>query len=225
MKQFLKKLFLPEGRQVRRVRGGLAKGMLMELDLHSQSQRYWGLDEREIMTEMKKLSLGCKSLIDVGANDGYYTMAFLKSSAERVVACEPGPSADVLRRNAAANGYELDQRFSIVSKPIGIGSEYLTITKLVEGLPQPILLKVDIEGGESDLLASSADCPSLSEMRWLIETHSPELETRCIDWLRSHAYQARIIDNARWRLLLPELRPLRHNRWLIASPIQSARAV
>ena len=36
----------------------------------------------------------------MGANDGYYTMSFLPSQAERVVACEPGPVANLLFRNA-----------------------------------------------------------------------------------------------------------------------------
>ena len=225
MKQFLKKLIVPEGRQLRKIRGGVAKGMLMELDLRSQSQRYWGFDEREILTPIQRLGSACRSLIDVGANDGYYTMSFLRSQAERVVACEPGPVVDLLLRNAAANGYQVDQRFSVISKPIGRGPGCLSVTELVNNLPRPIFLKVDIDGGEYDLLTSAEGCTFISETRWLIETHSPELEEQCIAWLQSHGHSTHIIHNARWRVVLPELRPIPHNRWLMAAPLKSEQKV
>src|SRR5438552_2312787 len=90
MKQSIKRLFYSEGRKLRRVRGGVGKGMLMELDLSHQSQYYLGLYEREIYRVLRRLIRSCKTLVDVGANDGYYTIAFLQSSAERVIGCEPG---------------------------------------------------------------------------------------------------------------------------------------
>ncbi len=142
----------------------------MELDLRCQSQRYWGFDEREILAPIQRLGLACKSLVDVGANDGYYTMSFLRSHAERVVACEPSPVVNLLLRNAAANGYQMDQQFSVISKPIGRGPGCLSITELVSNLPRPILLKVDIDGGEYDLLTSAENCRFISETRWLLET-------------------------------------------------------
>ena len=197
----------------------------MELDLRSQSQRYWGFDERELLGPIERLSSGCKSLVDVGANDGYYTMSFLRSQAERVVACEPEAVVDFLLRNAAANGYQVDQRFSVISKPIGMGPECLTITELVKNLPRPIFFKVDIDGGEYDLLTSAAGCKFISETNWLIETHSPELEQQCVRWLQSHGLRTQIIYNARWRILLPELRPIPHNRWLMAVPRRSEERV
>lgn len=217
MKQLIKKLIVPEGRKVRRLRGGLAKGMLMDLDLQSQSQRYWGLDEREILTPMRRLAKGCRTLVDVGANDGYYTMAFLKSSADRVVACEPGDVSDLLVLNAKRNGFALNDRFSLVARPIGTGTDCLSMTELLMKLPRPILVKVDIDGGEYDLLQSARDYPFLSETRWLIETHSSELEHQCVEWFRSRGHQTQIIYNARWRVVLPELRPIPHNRWFTAS--------
>jgi hypothetical protein len=200
------------------MRGGVAKGMLMELDLKSQSQRYWGLDEREIFDHIQRLSSGCKSLVDVGANDGYYTMAFLRSTAERVVACEPGPSAELLLRNASANHHELNNRFSVVSSPIGLGSGFISVTDLLKGLPRPIFLKVDIEGGEVDLLRSAEGFAFIDGTRWLVETHSAELEQQCIGWFHARGLRTQIIRKARWRVMLPEQRPLIHNRWLVATP-------
>jgi hypothetical protein len=218
MKQTIKRLLYTEGRQLRRLRGGLAKGMLMELDLSNQSQRYWGLDERELVAAFRRLIPACRSLIDVGANDGYYTMAFLQSKAARIVACEPGPPMEQLLQNARANGYETGERFIAERRFVGLGEGSVSITELVRDLPRPIFLKVDIDGGEVDLLRSAEDCDCLGDMYWLIETHSKELEAGCIEWLEAHGYQTRIIYNAPWRVLLPEQRPIPHNRWLIAEP-------
>jgi hypothetical protein len=218
MKQALKRLLLPEGRQLRRLRGGLAKGMLMELDLANQSQRYWGLDERELVAAFRRLIPSSRSLIDVGANDGYYTMAFLQSQAERVIACEPGPPMEQLLLNARANGFETGERFRAERRFVGVVDDGVSIAELVRELPRPIFLKVDIDGGEVELLRSAEGCDCLKEMRWLIETHSKELEEQSIEWLQAHGYQTRIIYNAPWRILLPEQRPIPHNRWLIAEP-------
>lgn len=218
MKQLIKRFVLPHGRRMRRLRGGIAKGMLMEIDLEHQSQRYWGLDERELVTIFRRLIPSARSLVDIGANDGYYTMAFLRSQAERVVACEPGPAMEQLLLNAKANGYQPDERFIIERRLVGCEKGGVTITELVRDLPRPVFLKVDIDGGEFELLQSAEDCECLSQLYWLIETHSPELETECDSWLTAHGYLTRIIYNARWRVILPELRPIPHNRWLLAKP-------
>jgi hypothetical protein len=218
MKQAIKRLLVPEGRRLRRLRGGLAKGMMMELDLSNQSQRYWGLDERELVAAFRRLIPASQSLIDVGANDGYYTMAFLQSKAARVVACEPGPAMEQLLANARANGFETGKRFIAEQRFVGTGEGSVSIAELVRDLPRPVFLKVDIDGGEVELLQSAEGCDCLGDLRWLIETHSKELEAGCIAWLQAHGYETRIIYNAPWRVLLPEQRPLEHNRWLVAEP-------
>jgi hypothetical protein len=221
MKRFLKNLIVPKGRNLRRIRGGVAKGMLMELDLSHQSQRYWGFDEREILPSLRRFIPICKSLIDVGANDGYYTMAFLRSSALRVVACEPGKEAlGLLLKNARANGYGINARFSIEKTPIGRGEGFIPVPDLIQNLPRPVLLKVDIEGGELDLLLTAENYSFLKDLVWVIETHSKQLEGECIKWLQSHGYSTRVIANAPWRRLMPETRPLSHNRWLVAEPVR-----
>src|SRR6476660_5629982 len=119
VKRVLKTHLLPSDRRLRRLRGGIAGGSMMYLDLQSQLQRYLGLDEREIIKPMRGLIGKSETLIDIGANDGYYTMAFLQSSAASVVACEPGPAVNEMIANAKANGYSVGDRFQIIRAPIG----------------------------------------------------------------------------------------------------------
>lgn len=214
----LKRLLLPKGHHLIRLRGGVGRGLLMSLDLSFQLQRLVGLDEREVMAEVRRLSRSCSTLIDVGANDGYYTLAFLGSQARKVVACEPGPIVSLLLANAAANGFVPGERLYIEQRMIGGMPGEVAVTELIDGLPGPIFLKVDIDGGELELLQSAALSSRLGELSWLIETHSADLETNCLQWLRGRGYKVRVVRNAWWRSLIPERRPLDLNRWLIAEP-------
>jgi hypothetical protein len=218
MKSFLKRCLLPEGRELRRIRGGVARGLVMQIDLKSQLQRYLGLDERELVPYVRRLLDCCTSLFDIGANDGYYTLAFLRSKAMRVVACEPGSVSKRLLENVAANDYSSGGRFHLEQRLVGNGQNEVKIAELVKDIEGPILLKVDIDGGEFCLLQSAEASSRLQELHWIVETHSPELERLCFDWFIAHGYQARVIPNAWWRFLVPEVRPLELNRWLLALP-------
>jgi len=51
-----KQWFFSPGRKPRRMRGGIGRGMIMELDLSHQSQYYWGLYEREIFPVLRRLN-------------------------------------------------------------------------------------------------------------------------------------------------------------------------
>ena len=217
MKSLVKRLLLPRRRSLRRIRGGLISGMRMELNLQSQSQRLLGLDERELVAPMRYLIPRCKSLVDVGANDGYYTLAFLQSQALRVVACEPGRSVERLMRNAAANNFHQDERFIIRNCAVGRREGMIGIGDILRDLPVPVLVKMDIEGAEVDALQTVTATTDLSNVYWIIETHSRELEENCVHWLNEHNYDIRIVKNAFWRLVVPERRSP-ENRWIVATP-------
>src|SRR4051812_16183588 len=99
MKRFVKRL-LPTGRHLRKIKSGIGAGSWMWLDLHDQLQRFLGLDEREPAPYVNPFVRECPTLVDVGANDGLYTIHFLASAAEQVIACEPGEIKDRLLANA-----------------------------------------------------------------------------------------------------------------------------
>lgn len=56
----------------------------MRLNMQNQTQRFLGLDERELATYLKRGLARARSAVDVGANDGYYTLIFLQSPVARV---------------------------------------------------------------------------------------------------------------------------------------------
>ena len=98
-KSKLKSWLLPSGRAPRRIPLGLLSGLTMQPDLAHQSQRWLGLcRKRELLHIgwLPRLARDIKTAIDVGANDGVYTLYFLaRTPAPKVYSCEP--SAEFVR--------------------------------------------------------------------------------------------------------------------------------
>lgn len=218
MKQLLKKLLFPGPPALRRIPLGLARGLTMRLNLQNQLQRFLGLDERELASHVRRGLAHARSAVDVGANDGFYTLIFLQSPVARVVACEPGEVVEQLKQNAAANGHPVGPRLQVERRLIGGQPGHLSLCELVSELPKPVLIKMDIDGGEVDALASAAGLMDLKDTFWIVETHSVALERDCLGWFAAHGLKATIIKPAWWRVFIPELRPIEQNRWLVVEP-------
>lgn len=159
----------------------------------------------------------CQERDRYSANDGYYTLTFLASAAQRVIACEPGAAAEQLLRNAAANGHARGGRFEIERRSVGAHANEVSLRALLQGLPGPVLIKMDIDGGEVNALRTAIGM-NLHNTFWVVETHSPDLERECISWFIYHGFKTSVIDHAWWRRIVPELRPGAQNRWLVAEP-------
>jgi hypothetical protein len=139
------------------------------------------------------------AVIDVGAGDGYETLAYAKIGAT-VHAFESSPEA-LARLNANLNlNPQLARLIEVHPHAFPEGD-----------VPEAAFAKVDVDGGERLVLESLTHVPAL-----LIETHSADIEGECLAFLGGRGYVCRVIENAWWRPLWPEWRPIEHNRWLIA---------
>lgn len=172
----------------------------------NQTQTWAGLYEREVYRWLRKLARGAKSAVDVGADCGLYTTYFLKRGLE-TVAIEPR-FPPRFHENLRLNGVDPAR--------LALREEFITSLDGLCGVACPCVVKMDIDGPEADLLAASPKFLGLADVRWIIETHSPESEAGCESALRSHGYRTRIIPNAWWRAIVKERRPIPHNRWLVA---------
>jgi hypothetical protein len=219
MKKFFKHLFFRDHAK-QKILSGPSKSMFVNYDINHRSQHLLGLYEREIYAYLKRGISRSDVLVDIGANDGYYVLAFLKSG-KKVIACEPGPILDELISNAELNNYSESQNFIIEKRLVGSATspEFISIEQLVKDHSGNKFFLVDIDGGESDLLNSCGHQYDHKHSAWLIETHSKELEDSCVGFLTDKKYKVTIIKNAWWRKFIPEQRPLAHNRWLYAEPI------
>jgi hypothetical protein len=217
----VKHALLPAGAAPRTIQSGSFSGLEMEMDLRGQTQLYLGLWEREVQPWVKVLSSGIQTAIDIGTAQGEYLIYFLKrTGATRVFSFEPDASVwPALQRNLALNGLTADPRIVASAKAAGNRDDATTmrLDSLAQAIVGPCLVKMDVDGGEVDVLEGARRCLRLPAVRWLVETHSPDLERRCRSLFEEHGYDVTIIDKAWWRLILPEHRPGPQNRWMVAS--------
>lgn len=217
---FIKKLFMPKGIAPRRIKFGICKGLIMQLDLNHQSQIYLGLYEREIYKWLKKISSGINTAIDIGAAYGQYTLFFLKkTNSKKIISFEPEANClNIFKTNLKLNGFAESERFRLIEKFVGVKEDSLNcmLDSFISDITCPCLFKIDVEGAEVDVLKGSRKILELKGISWLIETHSKQCEEDCIKILKSSGFDITIIFNPWWRAIIPELRILEHNRWLVA---------
>lgn len=216
----LKNRFVQPGRRDRAIRVGPFRGLTMTLDLTSQAQLWLGLFEREITGRLGALARGVNTAIDVGAAEGEYSLFFLRhTTARRVIAFEPDAVCrSYFFENLVLNGRRDDPRLSLIAQFVGAGDRGQTcLDALLPVIQSPCLIKVDVDGGELDVLRGALKLANLPDTRWIIETHSAELERDCAALLTAAGYTVEIVPNAWWRVIIPELRPSTQNRWLIAT--------
>jgi hypothetical protein len=216
----LKNLIASPKRKPHKILAGPFRGIVMGLALRSQSQLYVGLFERETYSWLNRLSKGISTAIDIGVAHGEYTLYFLsKTKATKVFAFDPDvESTKFLHENLELNGLAHTGRLEVSGKFVG-GSDTeqeIRLDTLAVSVTAPCFVKMDVDGAEEHILMGAEIFNRLPGVRWLIETHSKELEIACEGVLKAAGFQTRIIPNAWWRVLIPELRPIQHNRWLAA---------
>jgi hypothetical protein len=194
----------------------------MILDPAHQSQCIFGLYEREAQRWLPVLAHGARSALDIGSSTGEYTLYFLaRTDAEQVLAFDPDPVTrkDFLA-NLALNGLATNPRLRTCPQYVRAteGQDAFTLDGLLPLLELPCVIKIDVDGGEVDILTGADAMLQTNQVRWLIETHSRDLEDKCAALLSRHGYRVTIIRNAWWRAIVPEHRPTPHNRWLAAVP-------
>jgi len=219
VKRLLKRT-LPSERRPLSVRHGLYKGIRLHLDLQSDLQFYAGLYEQETYSSIRSLARGCRGFVDLGAAKGELSIYFLRQRGiELVVAAEPEERERALfHANLELNALENERRLVIHPGFAGAGPEprWRTLDELAGVAPSPLFIKIDIDGPEAAVLATGRHTLATKDCRLLVETHSPEAENGCNNQLLESGYRTKIISPAWWRVVLPEYRPIPHNRWLAA---------
>ncbi len=219
----IKSLVIRPGARPRKVAFGIFRNMLLELDLSHDMQLCLGLWERETYACVKKAAARCKWAVDVGAGRGELCVFLVKrSSAKRIVAVEPKISeAEFIKRNLGLNGEQDNPKVEILNKFVGCSQDQdsVSLDALSMGSKEPGFVKIDVDGAEMDVLKSGEEILRKGSVDILLETHSAELETASLEFLAKLGYQTKVIPNAWWRIVLPERRPIPHNRWLWATNI------
>lgn len=221
-----KNMVVPKGKKPRRILGGAFGGVVMNLDLATQTQIYVGTFEREVQPWLKRFSTGADTAIDVGMAEGEYSLFFLRQpNIRHVFGFEPLEACRAaINKNLGLNGLSEDSRLRLSSALVGdsAGPRMEKLDDLLKQLGSRVVVKVDVDGGEMDVLRGASELIARPAVRWIIETHTSDLELECIVQLQSAGYVTRIIKKAWWRNIIPEMRiaahrPENHNQWLVAA--------
>lgn len=215
IKKFIKHFLFPDKTPV--IRSGIAAGKRTLYSPDDRSQHLLGIYEWEIHSAMDKACRRADVLVDIGANDGYYGLAFSRYKGTHRVLCEPGEERFDLIRNMELNGLQRGVDYELIEKRItdNDASDEMSINTLLEE-KENVFVLIDVDGGEG-VIMQAYDFLHPRNIDWLIETHTLELETSIVDRLRREGYRVTIMDKAWWRVIVPEHRPLAHNRWLFAT--------
>src|SRR5579863_1550569 len=99
----LKNLVVPAGSRPRKIPFGLFQGMILNVDLKSQTQYYFGLWEFETHSHIKAALKEARWLVDVGAAFGELCILF-RMQRRRAIAIEPDATClSILHSNLAFN--------------------------------------------------------------------------------------------------------------------------
>ena len=213
----LKDLLVPNEPGYHRVRFGPCRGCVLWLNPADRFFVLLGLLEPELRPHFRALHEGSVVCFDVGAADGYYTLAMARGAGtQRVVAFEPDETrAEQLMRTVQRNA-ALAPKVQVRKDALGRqadGRGMTTIDSVTQGGPAPDLLKVDVEGHEEMVLAGGARTIETRRPRILLEFHSAELEAACRARLEAAGYDvATVRPGHRWARSPPRL----HRGWLVA---------
>jgi precorrin-6B methylase 2 len=218
MKKLIKSLLFGTGMRPVRIRAGLYRGLDLYLDPSHELLICIGIYEAETFGWLRMQGPDMRSLIDVGAGCGELSMWALRHpQVEQVDAYDPSPHRwPVFDENQRLNGFAADRRLRKKQDFFLEPRDHVATLQLLEELPEPVLIRIDVDGGEADILRQMRDLLLRKDLRLLIETHSQELDSDCRRILRDCGYRVHSIGRAWWRCILPEKRPIGFNQWLVA---------
>ena len=195
---------------------GPARGVRMQLDFSGQTPKYLGMFEWELHRFYREVLPAARLVFDIGGAEGYCALLYAANSSGRVVTFEPDPSeVELLQANIERNP-QFDGRILIEQAAVGRenGSGSTTIDQVMEEIGAPDFIKIDVDGGELDVLAGGERTLRENRPHLVVETHSRELEEQCGALLVDYGYRPIIKHNRRvWR---EERGGIPHNRWLLA---------
>jgi precorrin-6B methylase 2 len=206
--------------RLREVRRGPGKGVRLLLNRQADLQREFGLWEHELAGLYRRHIASQSVVYDIGAADGMTALMFAAlAPSGHVYAFEPDhQAARAFERNLDANP-ELVDRVTLVRSRVG--ADATRLDEFAERQRAPDFVKIDVDGGELNVLETMSHLLAERQLAIVVETHSVELEEECARFLRRHGQCVRVVKNAWWRKLYPELRPIEHNRWLFSRTISA----
>lgn len=198
---------------------GINRGMKWKVgaSTHGCWLGFYEKDKQELIARLVQPGMRA---FDIGANAGFYTLALSQLVGEhgRVWAFEPFAENVVnvlkhVRINDCNNvaviqgavsdamglaGFDIGESNSIGA--LGGNRKYLVPTMTLDGLlvtgqaEAPDIVKMDVEGAESMVLAGATDLLQLRKTIWVVALHGDDQRKAVIGTFRAHGYRVFSLD-------------------------------
>lgn len=171
---------------------------------------FFGTYELEIRDFIISKVKNAKKIYNIGAAYGYYASYFSKK-CENIFLFEPDPSSCKKLRELSKL---INFNFKIENKFVSNFDDKNTISlnKAFEKYGIPDFIKIDIEGGERNLLDGSYDIIKNKNINMIIELHSQEIEDIITKKLNKHDINYNIVNSYKKTKLI---RKVSYMKWLI----------
>jgi SAM-dependent methyltransferase len=178
----LLKSFLPDRAREMRILRGPFRGAVVVMAPRNSMRKVLGLYEHELNSWLELTLPRVERVLDVGANDGYFTFgcaaAFRRlGKAGEIIAFEPEQQhVDMLResvRKQPIGATQITLLQTLVGAEIGAGSTTLDAVRWRTGDPESrthTLVKIDVEGAELNVLNGALSWLN-SDNYFVIEVH------------------------------------------------------
>jgi FkbM family methyltransferase len=216
---------LPSSGQRRlRVRTGPAEGLVFELNPRWEHGAWQGSYEASVQQQFTEFIKPGLILFDVGANYGFYSLLAASKNA-RVIAFEPDQeNAKVLKHHAALNGlidriciveravFSYTGHIALIPpEEVGVhGNAHTipghssqstlqvpctTLDDFIEHNPAPNVVKMDVEGAESEVFKGADRLFRIFRPVILCEIHDNANATFAQEWLRERGYVCQWLED------------------------------
>lgn len=221
------KRFFPDRAVPTRILRGPFRGAILVVNRRHSLRKVFGLYEHELNTWLDAAIPRVTRVLDVGANDGYFTFgcaaAFRgRGLAGEIIAFEPqAEHIRALQEGIAiqpSGGTQISARQCLVGDRVAPGMTTLDSVSWQSGYADArdnALIKIDVEGAELEVLNGARSWLSPSNL-FLIEVHKAEFLRRIVELFSTQGLQLERIDQRPLPLLGREER-LKENWWLVSS--------
>jgi FkbM family methyltransferase len=212
------------GQQRLRVKSGPAEGLIFDLNPRWEHSAWEGSYEHPVQQEFVRFATPGAIVYDIGANFGFYSLLGARIGA-RLIAFEPDKSnAATLARHATLNhlqdriqlvpsavfSYTGEISLELPGEPGTHGNaravlvptnratvcvSCTTLDDFTALNPAPDLVKMDVEGGESDVLRGANRTFRMLRPVLLCEIHDGENASFAHEWLRERGYDCSWIED------------------------------
>jgi methyltransferase FkbM-like protein len=184
----------------------------MHVDFEHETRLFLGLYEIELNRHLRAILRPGVRAFDVGAQAGYDALVIAKHTGAPVASFECDRECLARMQSTFTLNPQLGELVEPVEAMVGVD---LGLDDFAYGAGfVPDFLKIDVDGGEVDVLRSAERLITERRPAMIVEIHSAALERECGELLVDHGYGVTIVNQRR---IAPDYRPTKElNRWLVA---------